>query len=202
VRRQGNLHGSAPDNSAVALLLIDVINDFAFPGGSVLRRQAIPMALRLGRLKRRARTLGIPAVYVNDNFGRWRWDFAALVRHCTGARSAGREVARLLMPAPDDYFVLKPKHSGFHETSLEILLEYLGPRRLILTGLTGPMCVFFTASDAYMREYELVIPRDCVCSATAAETRRSVDQMRRLFRARTTVSTRLALAALRRVKER
>jgi nicotinamidase-related amidase len=73
------MHVLAPDESRVVLLLIDVINDLSFPEADELLRFALPMAERLRALKRRARRAGVPAIYVNDNFGRWRSDFAALI---------------------------------------------------------------------------------------------------------------------------
>lgn len=72
-----DLQGSAPDRALGALLLIDVINDLEFEGGAELLEQALPMAERIAALKRRARSFGIPVLYVNDNFGRWRSDFSA-----------------------------------------------------------------------------------------------------------------------------
>lgn len=98
-----DLHGSAPDEARVVLLLIDVINDLEFEGGDELLGPAL--AGPLAAFKRRARGHGIPAVYVNDNFGRWRSDFAALVRHCLDDDVRGREVAAQLAPGEDDYFV-------------------------------------------------------------------------------------------------
>jgi nicotinamidase-related amidase len=79
-----DLHGNAPDQAAVVLLLIDVINDLEFDGGEALLAQALPMAERVAALKRRARAAGIPTVYVNDNFGRWRSDLRALLAHSLG----------------------------------------------------------------------------------------------------------------------
>jgi nicotinamidase-related amidase len=113
---------SAPDKSDVALLLIDVINDLDFPEGDQLLRHALPMARQIATLKRRARAEGIPVIYVNDNFGRWRSDFSAQVEHCLEDGVCGKPVAELLRPAKDDYFVLKPKHSGFFSTTLDTLL--------------------------------------------------------------------------------
>src|SRR6476660_6669776 len=104
-----DLHGSAPDKSEVALLLIDVINDLDFPEGEQLLRYALPMARQIAALKRRAREKGIPVVYVNDNFGRWRSNFKAQVEHCLRDDSRGKPVAELLRPDEEDYFVLKPK---------------------------------------------------------------------------------------------
>jgi nicotinamidase-related amidase len=166
--QHSDLHGFVPDTCSVALLLIDVLNDLEFPGGERLRRYAVPMARRLATLKQRARTLGIPTVYVNDNFGRWRSDFRAVAEHCLTEPVRGQAVARLLQPDAHDYFVLKPKHSGFYASSLDILLAYLQARTLILTGIAGDICVVFTAHDAFLRDYRLVVPADCMASETPA----------------------------------
>ena len=161
-----DLHGNVPESSPVALLLIDVINDMDFEGAETLVRQAVPMARRIAALKQRARAAGIPAIYINDNFGRWQSDFRKLVDHVLNDGVPGEEVARILEPADDDYFVLKPKHSAFYETTLDTLLAYLGARTLVLTGVAGNICILFSANDAYMRDYEIIVPSDCTASNT------------------------------------
>src|SRR5689334_11849873 len=93
-----DLHGSAPDTSPVVLVLIDVVNAMDFDGGERLLEHAIPMARRIAELKRRARAAGIPAVYVNDNFGRWQSDFRSVLDHCLEDGVPGRPVAELLLP--------------------------------------------------------------------------------------------------------
>ena len=132
-----DLHGFVPDNSDVVLLLIDVINDFEFPEGELLFEHAIPMACAIAELKKRAREADIPVIYVNDNFGRWQSDFHKLVDHCLQDGVRGQSIAELLWPDDSDYFVLKPKHSGFFSTTLDTLLEYLGAKTLVLTGVAG-----------------------------------------------------------------
>jgi len=122
---------------------------------------------------------------VNDNFGRWRSDFNAQVDHCLRDDVRGRPLAEALRPEDDDYFVLKPKHSGFFSTTLDILLDYLGARTLVLTGLTGDICVLFTAHDAYMRDFDLVIPSDCVASNDPSENEYSLRKMADLMDADT-----------------
>jgi nicotinamidase-related amidase len=159
------LHGSAPDKHKFALLLIDVINDFDFPEANQLLKYARPMSKKLLRLKRRAQKAGVPVVYVNDNFGRWKSDFRRTVEHCT-QHARGRKVVELLGPEDNDYFVLKPKHSGFFSTTLETLLRYLEAQSVILTGIAGNFCVLFTANDAYMRDFNLFVPSDCTVSNT------------------------------------
>ena len=76
-----------------------------------------------------------------------------------------------------DYFVLKPKHSGFFDTTLDTLLETLGIRRVILAGIAGNICVLFTANDAYMRELKLFAPADCIVSNTAGENDHALRQI-------------------------
>ncbi len=191
-----DLHGNAPDKSDVALLLIDVINDLDFPEGDQLLRRALPMAERLVDLKRRAREADIPVIYVNDNFGRWRSDFKAQVEHCLNDGVPGKPVVERLKPEGDDYFVLKPKHSGFFSTTLDILLDYLGARTLILTGIAGDICVLFTANDAYMRDFSLVVPCDCVASNTEEQNRNALEVMATVLKADTRPSTDLDLTAL------
>src|SRR5260221_761407 len=131
--KNGDLHGNAPDKSEVVLLLIDVINDLEFEGGEELLRNALPAAKNIAQLKERARQAEVPVIYANDNFGRWCSDFNKIVQHCLRDQVRGQPIAELLKPEEEDYFVLKPKHSGFFSTTLDLLLEYLGARTLVVT---------------------------------------------------------------------
>lgn len=181
--RSADLHGNAPDKADLALLLIDVINDLEFPEGESLLRHALPMARNIAALKKRAKEAGAAVIYVNDNFGRWRSDFNAQVRHCLEDGVRGRPIAELLRPEQDDYFVLKPKHSGFFSTTLDLLLDYLRVQGVILVGTAANICVLFTANDAYMRDLHLVVPSDCVASNTEEENRYALEQMQKVLKA-------------------
>ncbi len=194
--KNDDLHGNVPDTANGVLVLIDVINDLEFEGGEELLRQALPMARRLAALKRRAREAGIPAIYANDNYGRWQSDFTKLIEHVRGDGVRGRPIADLLLPEEDDYFVLKPKHSAFYSTTLDTLLDYLHAKTLILTGMAANICVLFTANDAYMRDFHLVVPADCVASMDRAETEYALRQMETVLKADITPSTELDLEAL------
>jgi nicotinamidase-related amidase len=201
MKKHPDLHGNAPDNAPVALLLIDVINDLEFEGGDQLLRHALPAAKRIAAFKKRCKSAGVPAVYVNDNFGKWRSDFKKLVSHCLDDNTPGKEIVQLLKPEPEDYFVLKPKHSGFFSTTLDLLLEHLGAETLILTGFTGDICVLFTANDAYMRDYRLIIPNDCVVSLDEEENRRVLEFMQRVLEADIADSSEIELDELKKVVE-
>ena len=187
--KNGDLHGNAPDKSEIALLLIDTINDLEFEGGDELFRTALPAAKRIADLRERARQSKVPTIYVNDNFGKWRSDFKRIVTHCLNDEVRGKPIAELLKPDDEDYFVLKPKHSGFFSTSLDLVLEYLGTRTLILTGFAGNNCVLFTANDAYMRDYKLIIPEDCIASINPADNDNALKQMQKVLKADISPST-------------
>src|SRR5688572_25644782 len=95
-RKSADAHAVAPEQSEAVLLLVDVINDFDFPESARLLRFAIPAARRIAKLKQRLSKRGIPAIYVNDNFGRWQSDFKKQVSRCIADESRGAPVARLL----------------------------------------------------------------------------------------------------------
>ncbi|PYS47990.1 MAG: isochorismatase [Acidobacteria bacterium] len=190
-----DLHGFVPDKASVVLLLIDVINDLEFEDGEKLLRYALPMAEKIAALKKRCKQSGIPVIYANDNFGRWQSDFNKILAHCL-EDVRGRPIVELLRPDDDDYFVLKPKHSGFFSTTLDTLLDYLQAKTLILTGVAANICVLFTANDAYMRDFNLVIPADCVASNTEEENTHALELMEKVLKADTTLSDKLNLDEL------
>jgi len=196
--RNEDLHGMVPDKSDVVLLLLDVINDLEWEEGEQLLEHFLPMARRLADLKHRARQAAIPAIYVNDNYGKWQSDFTRLVEHCLQEGVRGKPIVEMLRPEEDDYFVLKPKHSGFFSTTLDVLLEYLKARTLIITGVAGNICVLFTANDAYMRDFNIVVPADCVASNDPNENEHALRQMQSVLKADITPATELDLAALKR----
>ena len=192
----GRKRSSTKTTRHVALLLIDVINDMDFPGSETLVRLAESMAKHLRALKRRARAAGIPTIYINDNFGKWRSDFRATVQYCMKPAVPGHKVAMMLEPDGKGYFVLKPKQSAFYGTTLDTLLRDLKTKTVILTGVAGDNCVLFSANDAYMRDLKLHIPQDCVASNTEAENQYALQLMQKVVKADITPSTDLDLEAL------
>src|SRR5215210_5414249 len=186
--KNNDLHGNVPDQCSVALVLIDVINDMEFEGGEALLRNALPAAKKLSQLKRRARDAGVPVIYVNDNFGKWRSDFRQQLGHVLEDGVRGEPIAKLLRPDEEDYFVLKAKHSAFYDTQLDLLIDYLQVRTIVLAGFQTDICVLFTASDAYMRDLEIIVPRDCSAAASAEHHDRGLEHMARVLHADTTAS--------------
>jgi nicotinamidase-related amidase len=149
-----------------ALVIIDMINPFDFPGGARLARAATALAPTIARLKSRMSSRGFPCIYANDNFGKWQSDLAALLERARAGR--GGAVVDALHPDDRDYLVIKPRHSAFYQTNLQFLLEELEVRRLVLAGLAAESCVLLTALDAHMRGFKVHAPSNCTAGSTAA----------------------------------
>jgi len=167
---------AVPQAKAV-LLLVDFMNPLDFVGADKLAPKAVAAAKKALALKRRCRDARIPVIYANDNFGRWQSQFAEVVRSCAERGGPSAQLAALLAPEDGDLSILKPRHSAFYGTPLEFLLEALGAECLILTGVAADSCVLFTACDAFMRQYPVWVPPDCVASETDAATRRALTQI-------------------------
>lgn len=182
-------------NGGTALLIIDMISGWDFPDAAKLLRQSAAVALRIAALKARCRRAGVPVIYANDNRGHWRSDFRRVVANAVQAGGQGGRIVAQIAPDDDDFFVLKPKHSAFFATPMELLLRHLQARRLILTGVSSDQCVVMTAEDARMRDYEVVVPQDCVASQTPARNRRALAHFEEVMDIRTTASSRLRLPA-------
>lgn len=163
-----------------ALVIIDMINPLDFPEGAQLLRHALPAARRIARLKQRLKPRGVCVIFVNDNFTHWLNDFGELVAICSQPDSAGAPLAQVLAPDNDDYTILKPHQSAFFNTPLEVLLRQLEIGRVILTGVAGDHCILASAFDAHMREFQVVVPQDCIASITTARNRNALVVLRNL----------------------
>ena len=194
--KNSDLHGNVPDQCAVALVLIDVINDMEFETGEALLKNALPAAKKLAALKRRAKQANVPVIYVNDNFGKWRSDFRQQLGHVLEEGVRGEEVGEILRPDEGDYFVLKAKHSGFYHTQLDLLIDYLEVKTIVLAGFTTDICVLFTAADAYMRDLHIVVPPDCSAAPSARHHQQALEHMTRVLDAKTIPSEELDFETL------
>lgn len=185
------------DARRAALLIVDVINHFEFPGGDALLEHAAAMVRPLLALRRAAHARGVPVIYANDHFGDWHSDSSRILARCARRGCPGAAFTRRLAPLRRDYFVLKPANSAFYSTTLETLLRALEVESLIITGLTAENCVLFTAHDAYLRGYALFVPSDCVASQQPGHARRALEQMQLTLKADIGPSTALTLGPAR-----
>ncbi|MGG3574534.1 isochorismatase family cysteine hydrolase [Bacillus gobiensis] len=176
--------------SNTALIIIDMINDFDFDMGELLSEKTRKMVPNLLRVKEHARKMKWPIIYINDHYDTWQADLSTILSACKNEKS--QEIIDQIAPDGDDYFLIKPKHSAFYGTALETLLNKLGAEKLILTGIAGNICVLFTANDAYMREYKLIIPRDCMVSNNDKDNEYTLTVMENVLLAEITSSKDLA----------
>jgi nicotinamidase-related amidase len=102
----------------------------------------------------------IDLIYVNDNYGDFAATRDAIVRQALeGARP---ELVKPIVPDAQWPFLQKVRHSAFYATSLDYLLNQLETKRIILTGQVTEQCILYTALDAYVRHFDVVIARDAV----------------------------------------
>jgi nicotinamidase-related amidase len=149
-----------------ALIVVDMISSWRFPDAGQLLPTALAIAPAIAALQTRFRTAGLPVIYANDHEGQWRSDWKQQSAAALAAGGDGARIAEQLEPDADDYFVLKPSHCAFYATPLQLLLERLDVRRLVLCGVTSDQCVLATALAAHMRGYDVTVPRDVVASLT------------------------------------
>lgn len=194
-KSDGNGLADEAANGATGLLVVDMISCWDFPDAEKLLPAAISVSLRIAALKRRCRAAGVPVIYANDNRGRWRSDFSALVEFSMASGGQGAAITATLQPNHDDYFVLKPQQSAFVATPLEQLLGVLRVHRLLLTGVASDQCVLSTAIDARMRGIEVVMPRDCTGTQTARRHTMLMEQCPEVFGIAVTPGSRIRLPA-------
>jgi nicotinamidase-related amidase len=171
------------------LLLIDFINPMDFPGAEDLAAAAVEAARATSALKARLREAGVPAIYANDNYGVWQSDFKSLVEQCAAGTGASGEMARLLRPESGDLTVLKPRHSAFLGSPLDLLLSRMDARELILTGLATDICVQLTAMDGFLRGFTQRVPTDCCAAESAEHHKESLAYMARILKCDTSPSS-------------
>ncbi len=180
--------GLAPRSRArgrAALLLLDVITDFAYPDGPRVRRALSRQAPAIRSLLAKARRAGVPVIYANDTVGRWRSDAPALIARCTDPRRPGCALVRSLAPVESDYIVLKPRHSAFFGTPLAALLDDLRVDTLVLAGVSAESCVWITACDAHTQGFRLIVPEDCIAGVSAAARNAMLTNLRDVLSGRT-----------------
>lgn len=169
--------------SRSALVLVDFMNPLDFPGAEELAPAAVSAAREAAKLKAALRSHGVPSIYANDNYGHWQSDFKAIIRMCRKNAGSARAIASLLVPKSDDLTVLKPRHSAFEGSPLELMLKKIGVKKIYIVGLATDMCVQMTAMDAFMQGYKVCVPFDCSAAESDHFHASSIEQMARVIKA-------------------
>ena len=147
--------------SGTVVLVVDMLNAYEHPDADLLIPNVEPTIEPLSMLLKRAHdTDDVDVVYVNDNYG----DFTADHRDLVNAALAGRrpDLVGPIVPAPDTRMMTKVRHSAFYSTPLGYLLGRLGTERVVITGQVTEQCILYTALDAYVRHFPVVVAPDAV----------------------------------------
>jgi nicotinamidase-related amidase len=152
-----------------ALLVIDVLDDFAHRDGPALLESFRERHESMRQAIANAREAKSPIIYVNDDKGRWDSNAPELIREVC-ERGSGGDVVGRLVPEPGDYVLLKHRYSAFDHTALDILVKQLLTDRLIIVGATTEGCVVQTAIDARERGLKVtILASACATVDTALE---------------------------------
>jgi nicotinamidase-related amidase len=176
--------------SRTALIVTDMLNRYEHEDAPQLMesvREALP---GICVLIDQARERDVAVVYVNDNHEDWSAGRDELVEWAmTGADS---ELIKPIVPRTDFAFVVKARHSAFYETQLDYLLRRQHTERLVLAGQVTEQCVLYSALDAYVRRYEVVIARDAVAHIHPELASAALNMMERNMRARIVTASEVA----------
>lgn len=164
-----------------ALIIIDMMNPFDFEHGKILAKKTYDILTPIKQLKNYFTENKLPIIYVNDHYQLWQANLEKIIGHCQNALNDS--ILQEIMPSETDYFLIKPKHSAFYGTALNTLLHQLHVDTLVLTGIAGNICVLFSANDAYMREYSLIIPSNCIASVNEDDQNYALTMMRNVLKA-------------------
>src|SRR3954447_19384785 len=111
-------------------------------------------------LRRRAEEAGALVVYVNDNHDSWEAGREELIEKALEGKHP--ELVEPIAPREPVPFLAKGRHSAFYQTALDHLLSQAEIERLVLAGQVTEQCILYTALDAYIRGYDMVVPPDAV----------------------------------------
>ncbi|MGR4880299.1 cysteine hydrolase family protein [Streptomyces sp. LARHCF249] len=143
-----------------ALVIIDMLNTYEHEDADLLVRSVERVLPAVVHLLEQAREQGVPVIYANDNFGKWRSHHGEIL----DAALAGPHAALVEPVRPDEnaYFVVKARHSVFYETPLAYLLGALDVSHLVLCGQVTEQCVLYSALDAHIRHLSVTVAEDAV----------------------------------------
>lgn len=180
--------GYPGDMSETALLAVDMFNTYRHPDADRLADNVAEIVKPLSGLISRAKNCDdVDLIYVNDNHGDFAAGPGAIVQ--AALEGARPDLVRPLVPKGGFRFITKVRHSIFYASPLEYLLGRLGARQLILCGQVTEQCVLYSALDAYVRHFDVVIPTDAVAPIDLELGQSALEMMRRNMRATLRSST-------------
>ncbi|MDE6350019.1 MAG: cysteine hydrolase [Treponemataceae bacterium] len=166
----GNAH------SDIAILVIDMQNDFVLPGAVLCVAGAQATIPTIQDLLSHGRAKGWHVIHVirEHRSSGCDVDMPRVPLFTDGKQgycvpgTKGWEIVEGLEPQRGDIIVSKRRNSGFFQTELDMVLRRLGVKTVVLAGTQYPNCVRGTAVDAMSYDYNTVVCTDA-CSAKTPE---------------------------------
>lgn len=165
---------------AVALIIVDMVNDFVSQNGSMYVPGIEVIITGIKQLSDEARNAESPVIYICDSQEDSEAESGTWPRY-TEDRKSGTEIIPQLKPSPSDFVVRKHQYSTPFGADLDLLLRELGVTKLVLTGTAMDVCIYFIAQDAHTRGYQIVVPENCVVALSESDKKDSLKQMEQLF---------------------
>jgi nicotinamidase-related amidase len=144
----------------VATVVIDMLNPYDHEDGEALAEQVAERIEPLQALIKATLDSDAILVYANDNFDDFTATSDDLIRQALEGKHP--ELIEPIVPPDEALFIEKVRHSAFYESSLNHLLHINDVERLVLAGQVTEQCVLYSALDAYIRGFEIVVARDAV----------------------------------------
>ena len=183
------LRAGRPDGPCArrtGLVVVDMLNTYDHEDAERLMESVAEALPAMVVVRERAALQDVPIIYVNDNYGDWGAARAELCERAMGGPEPS--LVSPIVPAAGVAFIVKARHSIFFETQLDYMLRRQGISRLVLIGQVTEQCILYSALDAYVRHYEVVVPRDGVAHIHADLAEAALRMMETNMRAEITTA--------------
>ncbi len=181
------------NSGKTAIVVVDMLNSYEHDDAEPLTRSVETIVNPLRELVARAEHEDVELIYVNDNYGDWNSSQEELAKRALdGARP---DLVKPLLPPDGADFVIKARHTIFYMTPLEYLLGQKEIGHLVLTGQVTEQCILYSSLDAYVRHFDVSIPRDGVAHIHEDLAKASLEMMERNMSAEITSCADVKLSA-------
>jgi nicotinamidase-related amidase len=176
-----------------AVIVVDMLNAYEHDDADRLVDSVEGAIEPIAALVGRAVEQGVEIIYVNDNYGDWTPSQRELSERALNGNRP--DLVEPILPPDEVDFLVKARHTIFYMTPLEYLLGQRGIDHLVLVGQVTEQCILYSALDAYVRHFEVTVPRDCVAHIHEHLADAALEMMERNMKAELTAATEVRFSA-------
>jgi len=175
--------GKGVSGSGEALLLIDALNGFMHPKGSLYCETAKEVVPKMREVLDGARLYKVPVFYLNDAHKDGDMELQIWGSHAMKGTWEAKVIAELA-PRSESEIIEKRWYSGFTGTDLDARLKMLGVRDVYITGMHTNICDRHTSYDALVCGYGVAVVSDATGTFTPEEHKVGLDYLKKMYAAR------------------